>query len=157
MVIPADTVEEGYAFSNCVDDLYILELVIQLYHPEYYDDYVKYIKKGPDLYYSNGFIMKAEDYDRYCEFLFDCLQKYLEMANIKSEKDLVEHVRYNLEVGKYPRYEGQKGIPDAAVKWQCSIGGFLSERLWTLWLQHTFKPEKVMKLPYVKMEEGMYT
>ena len=32
--------------------------------------YDKYIKKGPNLYYSNGFIMKAEDYDRYCEFLY---------------------------------------------------------------------------------------
>ena len=157
MVIPADTVEEGYAFSNCVDDLYILELAIQIYHPDYYDDYVKYIKKGPDLYYSNGFIMKAEDYDRYSEFLFDCLGKYLEMANIKSQQDLIDHVKYNLEVGKYPRYEGQKGIPEAALRWQCSIGGFLSERVWTLWLQHNFKPERIMKLPYIKMEEGMYT
>ena len=42
LVIDADTVEQGYAFSNCADDLYILELVIQLYYPEYYDDYVKY-------------------------------------------------------------------------------------------------------------------
>lgn len=157
MVIPADTVEQGYAFSNCVDDLYVLELAIQIYHPEYYDDYVKYIKNGPDLYYSNGFIMKAEDYDRYCEFLFGCLKEYLELTNIKTEEDLVDHVKYNMEVGKYPRYEGQKGVPEQALKWQCSIGGFLSERIWTLWLQHNFKDEKILKLPYVKQEEGMYT
>lgn len=157
MVIPADTVEQGYAFSNCVDDLYVLELVIQLYHPEYYDDYVKYIKNGPDLYYSNGFIMKEEDYDKYSEFLFDCLNKYLDMANIHNQKELVDHVRYNLEVGKYPRYGDNKKIPEQAIRWQCSILGFLSERVWTLWLQHTFKPERIMKLPYIKQEEGMYT
>ena len=157
LVIDADTVEQGYAFSNCADDLYILELVIQLYYPEYYDDYVKYIKNGPDLYYSNGFIMRADDYDRYCEFLFGCLSKYLEMAHINSEEDLFEHVRYNMEVGKYPRYTNVKQIPEQAIKWQCSIGGFLSERIWTLWLQRNFKPEKILKLPYVKMEEGMYT
>ena len=157
LVISADTVEQGYWFSNCIDDLYVLELVIQLYHPEMYDDYVKYIKNGPDLYYSNGFIMKAEDYDRYCEFLFDCLDKYRELTSINNEADLIEHVRYNVEVGKYPRYGGQKSIPEQALKWQCSIGGFLSERIWTLWLQHTFKPEKILKLPYVKQEEGMYT
>ena len=157
LVIDADTVEQGYAFSNCADDLYILELVIQLYYPEYYDDYVKYIKNGPDLYYSNGFIMRADDYDRYCEFLFGCLGKYLEMAHINSEEELFEHVRYNMEVGKYPRYANVKQIPEQAIKWQCSIGGFLSERIWTLWLQRNFKPEKILKLPYVKMEEGMYT
>ena len=157
MVISADTVEQGYAFSNCADDIYILELVIQLYYPEYYDDYVKYIKNGPDLYYSNGFIMREDDYDKYCEFLFGCLEKYLEMSGIHNESDLYEHVRYNLEVGKYPRYESKGKIPEQAIKWQCSIGGFLSERIWTLWLQRTFKPDKILKLPYVKQESGMYT
>ena len=128
-----------------------------MYYPDYYDDYVKYIKNGPDLYYSNGFIMKAEDYDRYCEFLFGCLDKYIEMANIHSQKDLIEHVKYNMEVGKYQRYEGKKNIPEEAIRWQCSIGGFLSERIWTLWLQKNFSQDKILKLPYVKQEEGMYT
>ena len=157
MIISADTVEQGYAFSNCLDDLLILEMAVKMYYPDYADDYDKYIKKGPNLYYSNGFIMKAEDYDRYCEFLFNCLNGYLKLADIKSEKDLIEHVKYNLEVGKYQRYPDPKRVPAEAIKWQCSIGGFLSERLWTLWLQHNFSDDKVLKLPYIKMEEKMYT
>lgn len=157
MVIPADTVEEGYAFSNCIDDLYILEMVIKSMYPEYSDDYDKYIKKGPDLYYSNGFIMKADDYDRYCEFLFACLKGYLDFSGIKNEKELYDHVKYNIEVGKYPRYQGQKEVPAQAVKWQMSIGGFLSERIWTLWLLHNFKDERILKIPYIKQEEGMFT
>ena len=157
MVISAYTVEQGYEFSNCIDDLYVLELAIQLYHPEYYDDYVKYIKNGPDLYYSNGFIMRESDYDEYCAFLFDCLVKYLDLANIHSPQELIDHVKYNVEVGKYPRYGGNKRIPEEAIRWQCSILGFLSERVWTLWLQHKFKPERILKLPYIKQEEGMYT
>ena len=157
MVIPADTVEQGYAFSNCIDDLYILEMAIKMYYPDYAEDYDKYIKNGPDLYYSNGFIMRAEDYDRYCEFLFKCLEGYLQFTNIKTQNELIEHVKYNIEVGKYPRYGGQKNIPQEAIRWQCSIGGFLSERLWTLWLQHNFKQDRILKLPYIKMEKGMYT
>ena len=157
MIISADTVEQGYAFSNCLDDLLILEMAIKMYYPDYAEDYDKYIKNGPNLYYSNGFIMKAEDYDRYCEFLFNCLNGYLNLADIKSEKDLIEHVKYNLEVGKYQRYPEPKKVPSEAIKWQCSIGGFLSERLWTLWLQHNFSDDKVLKLPYIKMEEKMYT
>lgn len=157
MVIPADTVEQGYGFSNCIDDLYILEMAIKLYFPDYAEDYDKYIKNGPDLYYSNGFIMKAEDYDRYCEFLFKCLDGYLQFANIKSEQDLYDHVKYNLDVGKYPRYESKKNLPESAIKWQMSIGGFLSERVWTLWLLHNFKNDRILKLPYIKQEEGMFT
>jgi hypothetical protein len=157
MVIVADTVEQGYAFSNCADDLYIMEMVIAMYYPEYIEDYYRYIKNGPNLYYSNGFIMKSEDYDRYCEFLFNCLNGYLHLTNIYTEQALIDHVKYNIEVGKYQRYESINNVPPEAIKWQCAIGGFLSERLWTLWLLHNFNEEKIMKLPYIKMEEGMYT
>ena len=128
MIISADTVEQGYAFSNCADDLYIMEMVIAMYYPDYVEDYYKYIKHGPNLYYSNGFIMKSEDYDKYSEFLFNCLNGYLHLANIHSENDLVNHVKYNIEVGKYQRYESINNVPPEAIKWQCAIGGFLSER-----------------------------
>lgn len=159
MVIIADTVEQGYAFSNCGDDLFILEMALKMRYPEYSEDYDKYIKNGPNLYYSNGFIMKAEDFDRYCEFLFNCLNDYLNFANIHSQDDLIKHVKYNLEVGKYIRYAEDRSVinNEAVVRWQCSILGFLSERIWTLWLQHNFKEERILKLPYIKMEEGMYT
>lgn len=157
MAIPADTVEQGYAFSNCIDDLYILEMVVKMNYPDYTEDWDKYIKKGPNLYYSNGFIMKAEDYDRYSEFLFKNLLGYLDMAGIHTPKDLVDHVRYNIEVGKYIRYEDPRAVPQEAIKWQTEIGGFLSERLWTLWLQHNFKEDRVYKLPYIKMENNMFT
>ena len=156
MFIPADTVEGGYAFSNCIDDLSILEMVIKMYHSEYSDDYDKYIKNGANLYYSNAFIMRNEDFDKYSEFLFDCLEKYLSFANINNEKELIEHVKYNLEVGKYIRYE-KIGYTDADINWQCKIGGFLSERIWTLWLQHNFNQDRIYRLPYIKMEENMYT
>lgn len=157
MFIPANTVEEGYKFSNCIDDLYVLEMAVKYYFPEYSDDYDKYIKRGEDLYYSNGFIMKAEDYDRYSEFLFGCLNGYLAFTNIHSQEELYEHVRYNLETGKYIRYNEKNPITDAGFKWQTEIGGFLSERLWTLWVQHNFAQDRIYKLPYIKMEDNMYT
>lgn len=157
MIISADTVEQGYAFSNCLDDLLILEMSIKMYYPDYAEDYDKYIKNGPNLYYSNGFIMKGEDFNRYSEFLFNCLNGYLYLAGIKSQKDLIDHVKYNIETGKYQRFPDPKQVPPQAIQWQCSIGGFLSERLWTLWLQHNFNDDKILKLPYIKMEDNMYT
>ena len=158
MIISADTVEQGYAFSNCIDDLLTLEIYVKMMHPEYAEDWDKYIKNGPDLYYSSGFILKAEDYDKYAEFMYECLNGYLQMANITNQKELVDHVCYNIEVGKYPRYNAKQQQPPQVIQWQSLIGGFLGERLWTLWLQHNFKQERIYKLPYIKMEaDKMYT
>lgn len=158
MFIPANTVEEGYAFSNCGDDLYILETFIKTMMPEYAEDYDKYIKHGENLYYSNGFILREEDFDKYCEFLFRCLNGYVGMAGITDYNSLLTHVKNNLELGKYIRYPNPKQIPQEAIIWQSHIGGFLSERIWTLWLLHNFPKEKILELPYIKQEEDkMYT
>lgn len=157
MFIPAMTVEQGYAFSNCIDDLRVIEMVIELYYPEYKESYIKYIKNGENLYYSNGFIMKSEDFDKYCEFLFDCLDKYQQFVDVSTPQKLMERVVYNMEVGKYPKHMSPETRTKEGIRWQMSIGGFLSERLWTLWLLHNFKDEEIMKLPYNKMEENMYT
>ncbi len=157
MVIPASTVEGGYAFSNCMLDLISLEKLVKANFPEYAKDWDKYIKNGEDLYYSSGFIMRAEDYDRYCEFLFNCLSLWIRENKIGDIFDLYIHVARNLGAGKYIRYPDPMNVPKEAIKWQTEIGGFLGERLWTLWLQHNFKPEKIYKLPYKKMEENMYT
>lgn len=157
MVIPASTVEGGYAFSNCLTDLLSMEKLVKKAYPEYSKDWDKYIKNGPDLYYSNGFIMSEENFDKYCEFLFNCLGMWIGENGISNIFDLYVHVGRNLGAGRYIRFDDPFNVPSEAVKWQTSIGGFLSERLWTLWVQHNFKPERIYKLPYNKMEEGMYT
>ena len=158
MAIPAKTVEEGYAFSNCGYDLEILEQVIKEYYPGYVDNYKKYIKDGENLYYSSGYILRAEDYDKYAEFLFGVLSRWLEKTQITSPMDLYFHVGRNIGAGKYIRFgDDPYKIPKAAVKWQTEIGGFLGERIWTLWLLSNYKPEKILELPYIKQEEGMYT
>lgn len=156
--IPATTVEGGYAYSNCGEDIKSLEYVIKKIYPEYADDYDKYIKNGKDLYYSNGFIMKAENYDKYCDFLFNCLNGWLQVNGLQNQFDVWVHVARNLGAGKYIRYKNPYAVPSEGVMWQTRIGGFLSERVWTLWLQHNFKKDRILELEYIKMEpDKMYT
>ena len=62
-----------------------------------------------------------------------------------------------MKVGKYPKHMSKELQTEDAIRWQMSIGGFLSERIWTLWLLHNFEKEKILELPYNKMEKGMYT
>lgn len=158
MFIPANTVREGYAFSNCNDDLTIMEYVVKLVFPDYREDWDKYINNGENLYYSNGFIMSSENYDKYAQFLFTCLNTYLSFANIHNEKELYQHVKYNIETGKYIRYNGQTNLSNDIVKYQTRIGGYLSERIFTLWLLHNFPKDKILEKEYIKQEpDKMYT
>ena len=127
-------------------------------HPDYAEDWDKYIKNGQDLYYSNGFVLRAEDYDRYAEFLFSSLNGYLSFANVHTQEELYKHVSYNIQVGRYSRYKNTQNVPEAAIRWQMLIGGFLSERIWTLWLLHNFSKDRILERDYIKMEpEKMYT
>ena len=90
--------------------------------------------------------------------MFRCLNGYVGMAGITDYNSLLTHVKNNLELGKYIRYPNPKRIPQEAIIWQSHIGGFLSERIWTLWLLHNFPKEKILELPYIKQEEDkMYT
>lgn len=156
--IPANTVEEGYAYSNCGDDILTMGYVLKKIYPDYAESWDKYIKNGENLYYSSGYIMKSDDYDRYCEFLFSCLNGFLEFNQIKNQFDLWLHVCRNLGAGKYKRYDNPFSVPSGAVRWQTLIGGFLGERLFTVWLLHNFNKDRILELPYVKMEpDKMYT
>ena len=157
--IPSDTVLGGYAYSHCKEDLEDLGKIVCTYYPEYSFDWDKYIVNGENLYYSNGFVMKADKYDEYCTFLFDLLQKWAEKHGITRYEDVIVHVARNLGAGKYIRYPIEHQDPMKltwpSIQWQIHIFGFLSERIFTLWLQHNIPQEKRYEVSYIKME-NMY-
>lgn len=157
--IPSDTVAGGYAYSHCKDDLDSLEKIVKSVHPDYAEDWDKYITNGENLYYSNGFVLRAEKYDEYCEFLFELLERWAIENGITRYEDVIVHVARNLGAGKYIRYpiEGQDPMKLTwpSVNWQIHIFGFFSERIFTLWLQHNIPQEKRYEVEYKKME-NMY-
>jgi len=144
--IPAKTVRGGYRFSHCIDDLESLRKVVGELYPEYRRWWNKYIEHGEDLYYSSGYIMKAEKYDEFCEFLFNCLEGWLKENNINSNEDILAHVKKNTLEGKYIRYQMEgvdvTNLDSRVYNWQKFIGGFLGERLLTLWLLVNTKPNR---------------
>jgi hypothetical protein len=149
--IPANTIEAGFGYSHCIDDLKTLERIVKEVHPDYAADWDKYIKKGVDLYYSNGFILPAEEYDKYCEFLFDLLERFMKRIGVTTYEDLILHIGRNLGAGRYIRYDDPFKLSWREVKWQAEICGFLSERILTLYIQHNFP--KRYEIEYTKMEE----
>ena len=149
--IPANTIEAGFGYSHCIDDLKTLERIVKEVHPDYAADWDKYIKKGENLYYSNGFILPAEEYDKYCEFLFDLLERFMKRIGVETYEDLILHIGRNLGAGRYIRYDDPFKLKWNEVKWQAEICGFLSERILTLYIQHNF--QKRYEIEYTKMED----
>ena len=148
--IPANTIEAGFGYSHCIDDLKTLERIVKEVHPDYASDWDKYIKKGENLYYSNGFILPAEEYDKYCEFLFDLLERFMRRIGVETYEDLILHIGRNLGAGRYIRYDDPFKLSWREVRWQAEICGFLSERILTLYIQHNFP--KRYEIEYTKME-----
>lgn len=158
--IPGETVEKGYGYSHNIEDLYALERVIKKYHPQYSESYDKYIKEGDELLYSSGFILPAHQYNKYCEFLFTVLKEYINELKIKDLNSLIMHVMHNAYAGKYIRYSEKyenikpNNLTYDHIMYQTRIGGYIAERIFTMYAKHHFK--KFKYLPYVKMENNMY-
>ena len=154
--IPAYKVIDGYGFSHCKQDLEDLGEVVKNLYPAYAEDWDKYIVNGENLYYSSGFVLRAEKYDEYCEFLFNLLNGWLQYENIKNRDDLLFHVGKRMGRGMFSRYDIEgKDVMKLSLEanlYQTRIGGYLGERIWTLFLLHNFAEEKIYKVPFDKTE-----
>lgn len=128
------SVENQYRNCHCLEDFLRLEELVKSMHPDYAEDWDKYIKKSPFILYSQGFVFKANDYDAYCEWLFGILHSYKEQIGWSSMDDVRNHVEKNIE--------DKKHNPARGLDYQSQVFGFFAERLFTLYVFHNF--EKVM-------------
>lgn len=137
------TVYQQYYYCHNVYDLCLCEMVIKDFYPDYVEDWSKYIMGGHTLYYSNGFIAKREIYDAYCEWLFSILDEVWKRKGFKDIDELSDYVDNHPELYRF--------VPSRGAYYQKTIGGFLSERLFTLYILHNFK--HIYEVPYTLMED----
>ena len=107
---PKCTLEFHYKVAHNKRDLDVLEDIINEKYPEYQDDYIKYIKNGQNILYSCGFIMKSEDYDKYCQILFDIIEEYRKRMNLHNILDVKNYV-----INCYKNNKRSKLLPLSAV------------------------------------------
>ena len=100
------TVFNQYAEAHHIKDLIECGNIIDEKYPEYKNDFDA-IMNGNQVYYFNMFCMKKSLCDRYCSWLFDIL--------LELEK--------RIDISEYDTYQKR-------------VFGFLSERLFSVWLHH---------------------
>lgn len=114
------------------DDLVWLSQIIKRQHPQMFKKFV-YVMMNPFLFSCNMFIMKKEDFIKYCEFVFPILQEFDMLRNFRTSKDAKNYVIKNKD--KYIK----KFAPNNSIDYQSRIDGFLLERLTTTYLLTNFK------------------
>ena len=147
----------GSHYMNChsAGDMSLVRAIIEKENPEYVEDFDQYIMSGKFLFFANGFIMKSEDFDRYCEWLFNILDHFKaekgwntpEEAKLKIDQEIAEKKRNG-----YDGHIGNEG--GDSNRYQRQVLGFVSERLLTLWIRHNFEPNKIYCQKY-KTYEGV--
>lgn len=121
---------EQYKNCHSLIDIESIKIIIKNYFPSYIKSWEKYIEKDNILYPCNMFIMKKKDFNKMCDFVFFIIWKFMQGMNIGSSEALKNHITcFSQRIGSHN------------VEWdkyQMGIGGYLFERLTTLYIRHNF-------------------
>ena len=115
-------------YHNCSKYEEILE-IIKIFKPEYYKTAIK-VSSEAKMYCCNIFIMKKNDFLKYCKFIFDILFEFDKRNNFASDEDVLNFTKklYNNTQKAYT---------------QSRLQGFLAERISNIFFYHNFRRIKM--------------
>jgi hypothetical protein len=117
-----ETIWSHYKNAHHIKDLEETKKVIAEKYPQYLHSFDK-VMNGTKLHLYNMFIMKKKDFDYYCEWLFDILFE----------------LESRIDISNYDPYQSR-------------IFGFISERLFNVWLEHHSNLRK-KEVPVINIEK----
>ena len=115
-----ETVYSHYQHAHHISDLECVKEIIKIHFHDYLTAF-KQVMQGKTLYLYNMFVLKKEDFDVYCNWLFPIL--------FELEKQI--------DITQYDSYQNR-------------VFGFISERLFNVWLVH--HQLKLCEIPVVNLE-----
>jgi hypothetical protein len=110
--------------------------IIKKIKPEYYKAAIK-TKKLKKFYLKNLFIMKKEDFLKYCEFQYDVLFEFDRRNNLTSDEDVLKFVNKKYNDGRNHYFQSR-------------LQGFLAERLINIFYYKHFKRIKHYCIRYTR-------
>ncbi len=114
-----------YKENHVEEDMVCMKKVVNSLSPEYDKDFEE-VMRSHDIVLFNMFIMRKEEMDSYCSFAFPVLD---EVYRLRKE-DIMGRDNYQ-----------QRSI------------GFLSERLFNVWIRHNFSEEEIFHCPIAHLDQ----
>jgi hypothetical protein len=128
-----DSLISNYKHHHNFADIYFVTEIIRKKYPEYLSTWLNLNY----IYIYNCYFTTKEIFEKYSKFLFDILDMFFKIFNIKNEFDARNHVMlsYELELINNMDQNIFENL-DNFYRYQTNIGGFLQERLLTLFIAH---------------------
>jgi hypothetical protein len=117
-----EDIKTHYKNAHNIEDLHEVKSIIEKKYPKYIVDFDKLMNQK-QLHLFNMFVMKSSDFNDYCEWLFDIL---FELEN-------------RIDISNYDTYQKR-------------VFGFLSERLFNVWVIHNKLLVKEVKVCNIEGE-----
>ena len=115
--------------------------IIKTIKPEYYKSALNTINNEKNVFFCNMFIMKKEDFFKYCEFMFDVLFELDRRNNFKTDEDVLNYVKKIFN-------------ESSEINFQSRLEAYLSERIANIFYYYHFKRIKMFNAvnyaPYVE-------
>ena len=121
-------IREQYGKCHNVEDLDMVGEIIGWKYKEYKKSF-DMAMKSKKMFPYNMFVMKREDFLKYIDFMNGVLDEYIKMVGTEIDK------RVNKNKKKYLK----KQAPNNDIEYQKRIGGYLAERLTTVFILKNFK------------------
>lgn len=137
-----ESVREHYAECHNIEDYDKLKEIINEVAPQYNSAFEK-ISNSNCLFICNLFIMKKDDFKKYCEFIWLIISKFLVDENIHTYEDCVRRVEDNKT--KYIK----KFYPNDTLDYQSRFIAYLIERLTNVFICEHFKKAYLFKMKEV--------
>lgn len=141
-----NTIFGHYCMCHSEYDFNIIGNIIKKDYPEYFSSFLL-MKDETWLITTNCLISNKEFFYSACEFVFGILNKFVNLfggvdAFLRNEK-IEEHIEYF-----------DTSVTGMSTDYQRGIFGFLSERLFHLYITHNVPSEKIYFSPIISMESN---
>ena len=124
-----------------------LEDIVYTIAPEYAQSFNNSFNYGYSLFFSSSYVMRREDFDEYCNFLFPVLAEYSKRFGFDDEEKLRNYVKNKLR-------NPSKDLQSKPLEYHMLIGGFIQERLFTAWVLQRFKQNEIYYKDFKFMEQA---
>lgn len=130
--IKCGSIPAEYGYYHNLNDLMAVKDIIQKDFKEYYQPFMNACFSGI-MFPCNMFIMKSEDFNEYCSFVFGVLKEFIKERGFKNDNDIKAYVR------KHSAEYLKNFYPNNTIEYQSRILGYLLERLTNAYIFYKFK------------------
>lgn len=127
----------------------VFESVFNEAQPLYSNAFNEIFNKSNVLFFSSSYILPYSEYCRYCNFLFSILDAYAIRMNFFNRDVLKGYVSNKLN------YYQTIGLRSKPIEYHMLIGGFLQERIFSVWVLSNFRQSEIYYKDFTFMENNI--